>query len=147
MGHHVHNQSFCFLIVALKMDDTHRTFGGFILRPDSEYLSVFNYYFLKAFETGVFYRLDKLVYNADEEPPLKIGITEPGPLEIKNVMFPFSSLGIVMIISVVIAVVEMCVPMSKSSKERALFKQRIQDGGQQITDQVKTVMRVGQEGI
>ena len=36
-------------VVALDMDDTFYTLGGFALRPDSEFLSVFNHYLLKVF--------------------------------------------------------------------------------------------------
>ena len=88
------------------MDDTFSTFGGFLLRHDSEYLSAFNHYFLKAKETGIFHRLDRWTHNDVLVPPIKSGIREPEPLAIKNVMFPFSCLGVAMIISLVVAIAE-----------------------------------------
>ena len=92
-------------VIALEMDDTYFTMGGLALRPYSEYLSVFNHYMLKAFETGIRKRLDQ-VWNSHKIPPLKIGMAEPEPLAIKNVMFPFSCLGVVIIISLGIALME-----------------------------------------
>ena len=90
-------------VVALKMNDTHYSNLGFALRPDSEYLSLFNHYMLKAFETGILQRLDRK-WNA--HPPIKIGLPEPVPLEMKNEMFPFSFLGVAILLSVVIAALE-----------------------------------------
>ena len=123
--------------VALDMDDTHFTFGGFLLRGDSEYLSVFNHYLLKAFETGTLQRLDKMVWNADSIPPKKIGLPEPEALGIKNVMFLFSCLGGTIIISLVIAIMEntasrIKLHVSKSAKgrlnpRRGIMKRRTWD--------------------
>ena len=92
-------------VVALDMDDTLKTWGGFYLRPNSEYLSVFNHYLLKAFETGILQKLDNF-WNAETKPVFKIGINEPEPLGINNVMFLFSLLGASIIISLVLATVE-----------------------------------------
>ena len=100
-------------IIALKMDDHHYTFGGFGLRKDSEYLSVFNHYLLKGKESGVFHRLDKMVWNADLIPPIKIGLLEPGALGINNLMFPFSCLGGAMIISLIVLIVEKIIKKMK----------------------------------
>ena len=105
--------------VALKMDDAHSTFGGFWLRRDSEYLSVFNHYFLKAIETGIFHRLDKMIHNAHLIPPIKIGLTEPEPLGINNVMFPFSCLAATIITSLVMAVTEKVVSKAKFPKSNS----------------------------
>merc|ERR1711884_150768 len=91
-------------VVALDMDDAFYTLGGFALRPDSEFLSVFNHYILKAYETGILQRLD-VEWDSQRKPPIKIGITEPGPLGINNVMFPFSCLAAAVIISVVMSVI------------------------------------------
>ena len=102
-------------VVALKMDDTQYMLGGFGLQPDSEYLSMFNHFLLKAFETGILHRLDR-IWNAYLQPPIKIGITEPEPLGINNVMFPLSCLGAAIIISLVIAAVEKVVNKIKLMK-------------------------------
>ena len=80
--------------------------GGFWLRTDSEYLPVFNHYLLKAFETGILHRLDKMIWNVDLKPPIKIEMTEPEPLGINNVMFLFSFLGVGIIISLAMATLE-----------------------------------------
>ena len=87
------------------MNDTHYSNLGFALRPDSEYLSLFNHFLLKAFETGILQRLDK-IWNAHLKPPIKIGIAEPQPLEMYTVMFPFSLLAAAIVISIVLATVE-----------------------------------------
>ena len=110
-------------VIALKMDDTHYTLGGYWLREDSEYLSVFNYYLLKAFETGILQRLD-MVWNHDTKPEIKIGLTEPEALSINNVMFPFSLLGVSIIISTIIVGLEKMVKLlgTKYSKGREIFK-------------------------
>ena len=101
--------------MALDMDDAIYALGGFALRPDSEFLSVFNHYILKAFETGILQRLD-VEWNSQRKTPIKIGITEPEPLGINNVMFPFSCLAAAVIISVVMSVIEKLVNKVKVMK-------------------------------
>ena len=93
-------------VIALKMDDPHNTFGGFALRKDSEYLSVFNHYLLKGKESGVFHRLDKMVWNAGWIPPIRIGLLEPEALGIKSLIFPFSCLGGAMFIPLMVLITE-----------------------------------------
>ena len=100
-------------VIALKMDDPHNTLAGFLLRKDSEYLSVFNHYLLKGIESGVFHRLDKMVWNANLIPPIKIGLLEPGALGINNLMFPFSCLGGAMVISLVVLIMEKIIKKMK----------------------------------
>ena len=90
-------------VVDLKMEDTHYTYGGWALKLDSEYVSVLSHYVMKGYESGIFHRLH---LNYSTRTPIKIGMTEPGSLGINNVMFPFSLLGIFMIISMLIAFVE-----------------------------------------
>ena len=92
-------------VLALDMDDTYYTLGGFGLPTDSEYLSMFNHYLLKAFERGILHRISNS-WLRDSKAPIKIGITEPEPLGINNVMFPLSFLGVAMISSVVTLFVE-----------------------------------------
>ena len=53
-------------VVALKMDDTQYMLGGFGLQPDSEYLSMFNHFLLKAFETGIVTKLSDLFCCSSE---------------------------------------------------------------------------------
>ena len=87
------------------MEDTVFTSYGFQLRPESEYLSVFNHILLKGVETGILKRLDQ-VWNPHRKPPIRIGMTEPESLSINNVMFPFSYLGVAIIIALSIAFIE-----------------------------------------
>ena len=130
-------------VVALKMDDSFITYGGFWLGVDSEYLSVFHHYLLKASETGILNRI-KNHWNRDLKPPIKIGFTEPEPLGINNIVFLFSLLGATIIMSVVIAALEkginkMNLLMSKSKDGGALFTRR---GNIRVEQRM---MRVGRE--
>lgn len=90
-------------VIDLRMDDTTYTYGGFMLRKDSEYLSLISHYVKKGFETGIYHRIH-LTYSS--RIPIKIGLTEPGALKIENVMGPFTVLGTFIIISVGIALIE-----------------------------------------
>ena len=87
------------------MNDVPITFHGFLLKLDSEFLTLFNHYLLKGFETGIYKRIET-IWNSHLKPPIKIGIMEPKPLEIYNVMFPFSLLAITIVVSIVIALTE-----------------------------------------
>ena len=115
-------------VVAFKMEDAQYSSYVLFLRTESEYLSLFNHYLLKAFETGIMRRLDK-IWNGHLEPPIKIGIAEPQPLEITNVMFPFSLLAATIVISVVLAIAEKVAHKiklltSKSTRGEKLFVKR-----------------------
>ena len=88
-------------MVALQMHDTFHTLGGFALQKNSEYLDIFNHYLLKQLEHGIVKRLFQLSL-----PQVTIGLSEPEPLAIRNVMFPFSCLGFCMIASVVMGTIE-----------------------------------------
>ena len=90
-------------IVSLKMDDSHYTYVGFGLQEDSEFMTIFNHYLLKAYENGILNRLD-LFYN--RPPDIKIGLKEPEPLGMNNVMFTFLFLAASFVISTAIAVME-----------------------------------------
>ena len=92
-------------VVAFEMKEAKHVWNTFLLMPDSEYLSLFNHYLLKAFETGILKRLDK-IWNAHLKPPIKIGIAEPQPLEMYNVMLPFSLLAAAIVVSMVLAIAE-----------------------------------------
>ena len=92
-------------VVPLKMSDTYHVFSSFSLRHNSEYLPLFNHRILKALETGILHRMKKK-HSIPLATPLKIGLTEPEPLGINNVMFPFCFMGAIMILSVIIAVIE-----------------------------------------
>ena len=95
--------------IPLKMDDTSYSLMGFHMAPDSEFLGVFNHYLLKAFETGILHKVNKKWNEWRSKPPIKIGLTEPEPLKINNVMFPFSFLAAIIILSVIAAVMEKAV--------------------------------------
>ena len=66
-------------------------------------MDIFNHYLLKELEHGIPNKLFR------KKPTAKIGLSEPEPLAIRNVMFPFSCLGFCMIVSVVMAAVEFLV--------------------------------------
>ena len=105
-------------IVALPMDDAVNDYNGHNLRANSEYLPVFKHYVLKAFETGIFQRIElegepkaciaryNKVCRSWMRPAIKVGMTEPSPLGITNLMFLFSLLGGGFILSSAIAMVE-----------------------------------------
>ena len=42
-------------VLALKLDDANTYYVGLELRPDSEYMDVFNHYILKGKENGIIY--------------------------------------------------------------------------------------------
>ena len=112
-------------VMALKMDDTYYARRGFALGEDSEYMSLFNHYLLKAFETGILHRLGDFW---GEKAPIKIGLTEPKPLEFNNVMFPFCLLGVAIILSAIATVVERVIKnMNKftAKSQRQIFRRRI----------------------
>ena len=100
-------------VIELQMDDMVYVYAGFLIRKDSEYLSVINHYVQKAFETGTFNRID-LTYNP--RTPIKIGMTEPGSLGMNNVMFLFMLLGAFMVISFLVAIVENVINMCEKKE-------------------------------
>ena len=115
-------------VVAYEMEDAQHSWNVFLLRPDSEYLPLFNHYLLKGFETGILQRLNK-IWNAHLKPPIKIGIAEPQSLELNNVMFPFSLLAATIVITVVLAIAEKVaykikLVTSKSTRGEKLFAKR-----------------------
>ena len=128
-------------VVAFAMDDAPYSFYVLFLRQDSEYLSLFNHYLLKGFETGIMQRLDK-IWSAHLKPPIKIGIAEPQSLELNNVMFPFSLLAATIVISMVLAIAEKVaykikLVTSKSTRGEKLFlkrkgKERIPAEGERV---------------
>ena len=130
--------------IDLRMDDSSKQYFGLLFHRDSEYLPVLRHYALKGFENGIFQRIDLMemkhcvkLYEKVCWPikttwpaglprlPIKIGMTEPGPLGMSNVMFPFSFLGAGIIISLVIVVGEKVVKMastpSKTKKKEVGF--------------------------
>ena len=102
-------------VIELQMDDTTYVYGGFMSRKDSEYVSVIDHYVKKAFETGIFNRIHR-TYST--RTPIKIGMTEPGPLGINNVMGIFSVLGLSIIISLLIAIVEKLVQIKNKATDK-----------------------------
>ena len=54
--------------------------------PGSEYLSEFSHYFFKAYETGIYNKLELYCYLSSNLPPRE----EPESLVVANVMFDFS---------------------------------------------------------
>ena len=93
------------------MHDTFHTLGGYALQNNSEYLDIFNHYLLKQLEHGIVEKLFRPM------PRAKIGLSEPEPLAIRNVMFPFSCLGFSMIASVVMVTVEFLVAKVKRRQQ------------------------------
>ena len=102
-------------VIELQMDDMTYVYGGFLLRKNSEYVSVINHYVQKAFETGIFNRMHR-TYSS--RVPIKIGMTEPGPLGINNVMGIFSVLGLCIIISLLIAFAEKLVQKKNKATDK-----------------------------
>ena len=90
-------------VVSLKLNDAINSYFGFALQSDSEFMAMFNHFLLKAYENGILNRLD-LFHN--DQPDIKIGMIEPEPLGINNVMFPFSFLASGFLTSTAIAVME-----------------------------------------
>ena len=82
---------------ALQMDDSVDILGGIALQKDSEFLQLFDYYILKALETGV----NKRLFNKhiDLNRKENFGINEPQSLGFSNVMFCFILLGFGCILS------------------------------------------------
>ena len=114
--------------IFLKMDDSSKQYFGLLFSRDSEYLPVFRHYALKGFENGIFQKIDLMevkhcvkLYNQVCWPvtrlPIKIGMTEPGPLSFTHVMFPFLFLGAGMVISLGFVIVEKVVKMSETSSK------------------------------
>ena len=114
------------IVTPFEMEDAQLVYYAFLLRIDSEYLPLFNHYLLKAFETGILQRLENF-WNADFKPPIKVGINEPQPLEMFNVMFPFSLLAATMVISVVVTISERVV---YAIRVRYLIPKSIRGGGE-----------------
>ena len=89
----------------IKMDEKYYDSGTLALTKDSEFLPMFNYYILKAYETGIMMKLHR-----DHHSVLftnqHFGMTEPQPLGTKNVMFLFIGLGFMIFLSCLIALVE-----------------------------------------
>ena len=102
-------------IIALEIEDSHQTYGGLLLRPDSEYLDVFRHYALKGFESGIFKRI-QLTYVG--EPPIKIGLTEPEPLGLNNVMSGIYILAAFVSFSVVILIAEILIHKFTAAKSQ-----------------------------
>ena len=90
---------------ALKMDDSVYTIATLALQKDSEFLQIFNYYILKAFEGGHFKRLYRK-YHMDLFIKENFAMAEPMPLGSRNVMFCFISIGFGICLSLIFVMVE-----------------------------------------
>ena len=90
-------------IEQLKMDDAYYVNFGFHFGADSEYRTMFNHYLLKEHEHGILKRLEKFYYPRVNA---KIGIDEPQPLDINNVLFLFTFLGAGITLSMIMAAAE-----------------------------------------
>lgn len=91
-------------VKSLKLRDATPKNKGFALQSSSsEFLPLFNHYLIKAQENGILHRLE-LFHNFRQN--MKIGISEPAPLDIFNVMFLFSLLGVSIITSMMTVLVE-----------------------------------------
>ena len=113
------------------VEDSYISYAGFLLQPNSEFLSVFNHKLLKAFETGILKRIER-DWFAKYDPPIKIGIPEPGPLEMNNVQSLFFFLLGSIFTSCIIAAVERVVNRLKSrSAERRILIERRRNGGEE----------------
>ena len=112
-------------IIALPMDDATKSYSGLLVTQDSEFIPVIRHYVLKGLETGIFQRIelsllkhciarDNKVCRPFSRPGIKIGMTEPAPLGINNVMFPFSLIVAGLFTSISIAIVEKLIKMVRT---------------------------------
>ena len=93
------------LLEILKTDDTYTGFGTLALHKDSEFLSSFNQYIMKALESGIYKRLYRK-YHSDLYTNERFGLLEPESLGASNVMSAFILLGFFLFLSIVIALLE-----------------------------------------
>ena len=101
-------RAFCDQVVALDMDDSSHVMSAFGLQKDSEFLEILNHYLLKEMEHGILYRLKRRYYGALYVKE-QFDMSEPQPLGYGNVIFTFACLGIGMLTSLGIAMVELIV--------------------------------------
>ena len=92
-------------VVALKMDDSLFGLTSFGLQNNSEFLEIFNHFILKEFEHGILNRLYRK-YNMALYVKEQFGMSEPQPLGYQNVIFAFACVGIGVVASMCIAIVE-----------------------------------------
>ena len=102
-------------IKALEMEDDAYTYQSFILQRNSEYLPMFNYYLLRQHEHGIINRLKN--YHGDPKDE-NFEISEPFALGMIEVLFPFSVLGLSIIISVGVAATEKLIKMFNAHTTR-----------------------------
>ena len=95
-------------IKALEMEDDSYNYEGFVLQWNSEYMPLFNFYLLRQHEHGIINRLSR--YYGDPKE-VNFEMSEPAPLGMTSVMFPFTILGACTIISMGIGAVEKFIKM------------------------------------
>ena len=93
-------------LLVSKLDEKMHSQVTFALTKDSEFLSLFNYYIMKEYEAGIMVKLYKS-YHPSLFTNQQFGMPEPQPLSAKNVFFLFTWLGFGMLISSMIALIEM----------------------------------------
>ena len=124
-------------MVALKMDDAQFSTGTVGLQKDSEFLQIFNHYFLQGMERGFLRRLYR--FNNFEELFNKesFEMMEPQPLGFNNVMFCFIILGLGVCLSTVLASTELI--KSKLWRQQLLTRRnRTNESGTQFNRQILT---------
>ena len=92
-------------LIGLNLDDPHYGIGTIALLKGSEFLSLFNFYILKALEHGIIKKLYKK-FHPEMFTDQQFGMAEPQPLSGKNVIFPFICLAFGIFVSFVIAFAE-----------------------------------------
>ena len=102
-------------IKPLEMEDDSYTYQGYVMQWNSEFKPLFNHYLLRQHELGIIKRLDRYYSDPKNED---FEMIEPVPLDVTNVMFPFSVLGASIIISICIATVEKLIKMSNAYKTK-----------------------------
>ena len=90
----------------LKIDEKSRSHAGFYLQHNSEFTQCFNHYIMKMMETGVLKRLQKKWLYTSLYVNEEFGLAEPEPLSFNNVLFLFNTLGVGIVLSVLICVME-----------------------------------------
>ena len=92
-------------IVSLKMDDASYAYVGFGLQKNSEFLDIMNYFILKEMEHGILMR-EMRNYFMPLYTNENFEMVEPQPLSNNNTMFVFICLGVGIIISLSLAILE-----------------------------------------
>ena len=112
-------------LIGLSLDDAIISQGTFsVLRKDSEFSPLFNYYILKGFEHGMNRRLFHK-YHIEMFTNERFSMSEPQSLGPTNVMFPFIGLLSAICVSSFIAFAELIMKKLLERKDLSLNQMRM----------------------